>query len=94
MSRLITIIAAAGLLTGCAGLTKTASIAACGVHDSRLSKVVTDPAGVIEYFRDTTIEGQRLAAAMEAGEDVTDDAAAWLRDQLDLIDRLNKCIPR
>lgn len=80
-------------LSGCATV-KAVSIAACGVSDPRLGLVVTDPPAVVAYFRSVGAEGRQIVAAAQAGEDAGSAATAWIADQLDLLDRMNKCVPR
>ena len=81
-------------LMGCATTGKALSVAACGINDSRLGLVVRDPAAVIEYFKHVLEEGRRIVAAAKIGEPVAEDVAEWVGDQLDLIDRMRRCIPR
>jgi len=81
-------------LTGCAGSNNALSVAACGVADERLGTIVRDPAAVVEYFRGVIAEGRRLADAAKAGQPIGPEAAAWIEDILDLMDRMQNCVPR
>lgn len=93
MSRLAIAIVLTWPMSGCT-TAKAISVAACGVSDSRLGLIVTNPPAVAEYFRSVGEEGQRIVAAAKAGEDTGEAATSWISDQLDLLDRMNKCIPR
>ncbi len=93
MPRILAVAALLWPLSGCA-VAKAVSVAACGVIDSRLGLVVTDPPIVVAYFQSVGEEGRRIVAAAKAGEDTGPAATAWIADQLDLLDRMNKCVPR
>lgn len=93
MVRLIAAITLMWPLSGCA-TAKAVSIAACGISDSRLGLVVTDPPAVGLYFRNVADEGRQIVASAKAGENTGEAATNWITDQLDLLDRMNKCIPR
>lgn len=88
----ITIIAALAM-TGCATTKNIVSVAQCGVADDRLGKVVTDPEAVRDYFRRMISEGREIVS-MKTGTPTSLDAGAWMADMLDLIDRMNACVPR
>ena len=93
MPRLLVALALTWPLSGCA-TAKAIAVAACGASDPRLGLVVTDPAVVVTYFRDVGDRGREIVAAAKAGEDTSEAATNWIADQLDLLDRMNKCIPR
>lgn len=80
--------------SGCGTMKNVVSIAQCGVADDRLGKVVTDPVAVRDYFRRMIAEGRELVASMKTGTPTSLDAGAWMADMLDLIDRMNGCVPR
>lgn len=87
-------ITAMAMLSGCATASKALSVATCGVADPRLGMIVTDPPAVIEYFNDKIETGRAIAAGLKSGdESVSEEAAAWVEDSVDLAERLRACVP-